>query len=101
MEHRWGRRIPCGASARLEAGRDGTLGVGRLRDVSLSGAFIETTLKLPMFASIAVSVRGTEVRASVVRITEDGVGVEWCEMAPHAVCPLLGCASPCAAANAL
>jgi hypothetical protein len=98
MEHRWGRRIACGAAARLDAGA-GIVGVGRLRDVSLSGAFIETALELPLLARVSVAVRDTYVAASVVRIVDDGCGVEWCETAPRAICPLLGCRSLCDAAT--
>ncbi len=95
MEHRWGRRIACGAPARLSAGA-GITGTGQLRDVSLSGAFIETVLELPLFAQLTVSIRETEVQASVVRSDARGVGVEWLETAQRAICPLLGCTNPCA-----
>ncbi|MBC8024878.1 MAG: PilZ domain-containing protein [Steroidobacteraceae bacterium] len=98
MEHRWGRRIACGAPARLSVGA-GITGAGQLRDVSLSGAFIETVLELPLFAQVTVSVGETEVQASVVRIDADGVGVEWMETEQRAICPLLGCVSLCAAAR--
>lgn len=95
MEHRWGRRIACGAVARLSVGA-GVSGTARLRDVSLSGAFIETALQLPTFAQLTILVRETEVQASVVRIEACGVGVEWIEMEQRAICPLLGCKNPCA-----
>lgn len=95
MEHRWGRRIACGAPARLSVGSSNT-GTGQLRDVSLSGAFIETSLELPLFARLTVSVRETQVQASVVRREARGVGVEWLETAQRAICPLLGCTNPCA-----
>jgi hypothetical protein len=107
MEHRWGHRIDCGARVRLCAS-GAIAGAGRLRNVSMSGAFIETSVDLPLFARIAVSVvrSGPEplqepvLLATVVRVAHDGVGVEWRETAPRDICPLLGCASPCAAATA-
>ena len=97
MEHRWGRRITCGAPIRIGAMK--AIGTGRLRDVSLSGAFVETTLELALFAPIAVVVHETEVLAHVVRIADDGVGIEWRVTAPQAICPLLGCVSLCTAAR--
>jgi len=105
MEHRWGRRIACGARVRLSAGGIGA--AGRLRNVSMSGAFIETAADLPLLARIAIMVlhpghgshREVEVLASVARVAHDGVGVEWCETAPRDICPLLGCTTPCAAAT--
>jgi hypothetical protein len=95
MEHRWGHRIVCGTPARLSAS-GGTSGVGRLRDVSLSGGFVETALDLPLFARVTVFVRDTEVSGSVTRTDDDGVGIEWCDSEPRAICPLLGSPSPCA-----
>jgi len=106
MEHRWGHRIACGARVRLSAGAD-VDGTGRLRNVSMSGAFIETAVGLPLFARVAITVlhadrespREVELLANVARVDDDGVGVEWCETAPREICPLLGCATPCAAAT--
>ena len=43
MEHRWGQRKRCRARVYLSAGA-GISGTGHVRDVSSSGAFIETTL---------------------------------------------------------
>ena len=106
MEHRWGRRIACGTRVRLSASV-GVGGAGRLRDVSMSGAFIETAVDLPLYARVAITVlhadreslREVELLANVARVGDDGVGVEWCETAPREICPLLGCAAPCAAAT--
>jgi hypothetical protein len=106
MEHRWGRRIECGARVRLSAGT--AIGAaGLLRNVSMSGAFIETAADVPPFTRIAITVlraahgsaREVEVLGSVARVADGGVGVEWCETAPRDICPLLGCTSPCAAAT--
>lgn len=107
MEHRWGRRISCGTCVTLSAG--GITGAGRLRDVSMSGAFIETALAPPLFSTITVAMprrqdaggRDIEVMAIIVRADGAGVGVgvEWCEMPAAPICPLLGCAVPCAAAT--
>ena len=55
MEHRWGQRRRCRARVCVSAGA-GVSGSARLRDVSISGAFLETALPLPLFAQIAIAV---------------------------------------------
>ena len=101
LEHRWGRRIPCCATARISAGV-GISGFGRMRDVSISGAFIETTLDLPPFVPIEIAVQrkdGQEAasqRAWVVRRDARGIGIEWVDAFSGPVCPVLGCTESCA-----
>ena len=105
MEHRWGQRAACRVFVRLSAGA--SMGVaGRLRDVSTSGAFIETGCKPPLFSRIELKVhpidpagREITVTASVVRTARDGVGVEWFDMPDGSVCTMLGCTTRCAAAQ--
>lgn len=102
MEHRWGQRKRCPARVYLSAGA-GIHGTGRVRDVSSSGAFIETTLHLPMQTRVMLVVRGNksatrevEIAASVARVNRDGIGVEWCET-PGSICAVVGCTVSCAA----
>ena len=107
MEHRWGRRVPCRARVRLSV-LGGIVGTGRLRDVSMSGAFLETALQLPLFTRVTLAVpredptagREVDVIASVVRISNDGLGLEWCDTAAGSICAVLGCTTRCAAASA-
>jgi hypothetical protein len=100
MEHRWGQRIPCRARVRVSGGA-GVTESGRMRDVSMSGAFIETSAQLPLFAPVAVAVLredrvdDSELLGCVVRREPGGVAVEWAEVLPGPVCPLLGCSHPC------
>jgi hypothetical protein len=103
MEHRWGQRMTCRAHVRLSAGGEVT-GTGRVRDVSSSGAFIETSTEVPVYARIALWVLGNEsathaieINASVVRVTRDGIGVEWCDTPGRSICEVLGCATRCSA----
>jgi len=105
MEHRWGRRMCCQARVSISAGVDIT-GAGCVRDVSSSGAFIETTINLPMNTRVTLLVKGNEssthvvdIAAIVVRVAKDGVGIEWCETPGGSICPVLGCATPCAASR--
>ena len=74
-----------------------------MRDVSMSGAFIETPLALALHGAVTVAVvraNGSEatLQANVVRRDASGIGIEWSEASHGAICPVLGCATPCAAA---
>ena len=101
MEHRWGQRMKCRARVRLSAGDD-INGAGRVRDISSSGAFIETALALSAHTPVRLVVLGNEsaahtveIIASVVRVDRDGVGVEWCETAAGSICAAVGCTVRC------
>lgn len=101
MEHRWGERIPCRARVRLSS--ETRVGNGRIRDVSASGAFIETALDLPECAPVTLFVLGNEsatriveVCAIVVRSARDGIAVEWCDTPALSICTILGCSVRCA-----
>ena len=103
MEHRWGQRKRCRARVYLSAGA-GISGTGCVRDVSSSGAFIETTLQLPMHARVMLNVRGNEsathevdIAAAVARVENDGIGLEWYETPAGSICAILGCTTLCAA----
>jgi hypothetical protein len=106
MEHRWGQRMPCRARVQISGGT-GLGGEGRVRDISSSGAFIETALHLPLYARVNLMVLGNEsatreieITASVMRVARDGVGVEWCETPAGFVCDVVGCKTRCAALSA-
>jgi len=105
MEHRWGQRKCCRARVCVSAGA-GASGSARMRDVSISGAFLETALPLPLFAQIAIAVlrddgsaHAMEFTASVVRSEPGGVGIEWCEPVSGSICRTLGCTIKCAASR--
>lgn len=102
MEHRWGQRMSCRARVRLSAGA-GNSGAGRVRDISWSGAFIETALDLPVYTQLNLVVLGNEsatrtveITASVVRVDRGGVGVEWCDTPASPICAVIGCTARCA-----
>lgn len=91
IDHRWGRRRVTDAAVRFMA-LPGTLGVGRITNVSVTGAFMETGVELPIAAilhleSIETTAEAARRRlaASVVRCTEQGVGLEWCECASNSI----------------
>ncbi len=96
MEHRLGTRAPLSLPVRLEKeGR--TLAFGRLRNASVSGAYVETSLDVQLLAPIEIVCgwatpgrAGTSVIAAyVVRVTATGVAVEWHEFGPGPIRPLL------------
>jgi hypothetical protein len=101
MEHRWGQRMRCRARVWMTDGSR-TVGEGRIRDISSSGAFIETACGNPPSARLRLTVSGNEsatrtveLAATVVRVEPDGIGVEWCETPGGAVCSAVGCTTRC------
>ena len=96
MEHRWGQRVTLETPVKLAvAGR--TLGRGVLRNVSISGALIETALELSVFSNLVVSLPAagestpgsTDLPACVVRRALGGFAVEWRDMACPEIVALL------------
>jgi hypothetical protein len=99
VEHRWGERTPLDVAVRINGGTS-TVVRGRLQNVSLSGAFVRTSIRLPVWSQVQVELDLTRLRRSdrfrvpayVVRATGEGVGLEWTDFAPRAVRALLGIA---------
>jgi hypothetical protein len=96
MEHRWGQRFTVDIAVRLGS-RPYAVRTGRLMDLSMSGASIKIGMELRLLSRVQVALvlpsrfpRATPViSAYVARRHRDGVGVEWCDFAPQAVCELL------------
>jgi hypothetical protein len=92
MEHRWGKRSALDVAVRLRRG-SGAVDTGRIANASLSGVFVRTTTRLPVFTRVLVELDGSGARQSaperipayVVRAAPDGLGLEWSEFAPSAV----------------
>jgi hypothetical protein len=86
MEHRWGNRISVDQPVRINSA--GLSGTGTLRNLSVSGAFIETSLPLSTLAMVRVSIPRSprararaDARGFVVRRERDGIGIEWFDLA--------------------
>jgi hypothetical protein len=87
MEHRWGDRITVDHPVRISNGA--VTGAGLLRNASVSGGFIETSLPLSGLVTVRVWIaRGAgrgrtrrEIAGFVVRREPTGFGLEWCELA--------------------
>jgi hypothetical protein len=84
MEHRWGRRQSTDLRVRFISRTK--IGTGRLLNVSVSGAFMETKVHLRRLSVLHLSVsshariaQAKGVAAFVVRQDSAGVGLEWCE----------------------
>ena len=96
MEHRWGQRITLELPVRLEVGNR-TLARGLLRNLSVSGALIETSLELAVFTNLVITLpaaceiagQSAGLPASVVRTAPGGFAVEWRDMACPQVVALL------------
>ena len=96
MEHRWGQRLTVSFPARIAVSAF-NVREGRLKDLSVSGAFIEGELDLRPLSHIKVAIMAPQwqkhdvhtIHAYVARKYRNGVGVEWCEFAPPIVSDLL------------
>jgi hypothetical protein len=86
MEHRWGSREVTDVAVRFLALPE-TIGSGRVVNISVTGAFMETALNLRVMSLIYLEPavwaptegRSKRIAASVVRKSSTGVGIEWCE----------------------
>jgi PilZ domain len=91
MEHRWGIRIQSDLPIRLDISSRTV--DARITDVSLSGAFVEVSERIPPEVSVEVQfdlMRSKNSKlyraaARVVRRTEQGVALEWFEFAPRVI----------------
>jgi hypothetical protein len=91
MEHRWGRRQSTDLMVRFFAS-SGSTGIGRVLNISSTGAFLATTARLRPLSLVYLEPAGAtfwetqsrRIAASVVRQDASGVGLEWCEAAAEA-----------------
>jgi hypothetical protein len=107
MEHRCGQRVPVDVRLPVRLKAWPRLGGGHLRDVSVSGAFIETDQKPQLLGLVEVEVRVADagmrsaralqthvIPACTVRWDRSGIGVEWLELAPAAITALIAGKAP-------
>jgi hypothetical protein len=91
MEHRCGTRykVDLAVYARAHAGVVSSF--GRLRDVSLTGGFLETALPAQPLSHISLRLTdaegelGPRLEGQVIRRTPTGLGIEWCEYATELI----------------
>jgi PilZ domain-containing protein len=85
MEHRWGYRFPTDLPVGITA--RGLNSQGRVRDVSVSGAFVVSSACVPLLSAIEIVAEekagatgsSKPLLAYVVRHAEDGFAIEWRE----------------------
>ena len=93
---RFGSRIALELAVQLIVDAK-TVGRGKIRNASISGALIETPLDLPLHTNLGVSLSmpGEQMpaphtlAACVVRIDPAGIGIEWRDIAGTDVMDLL------------
>jgi len=96
MEHRWGERVAVRLTVELSFGSSSPV-AGSIENVSSSGAFVRTEGRGPPRGPVEVTFpdrsggrgRAERIAAYVVRETDGGVGIEWCEFAPRVVREIL------------
>lgn len=95
MEHRWGRRLVTAIPVRLKcmgSPDSGCRCLGRLENISASGALIKTELGICPSRTIAVQTLTTalgqgsrQLPASIVRDSPGEIAVEWTDFASREV----------------
>lgn len=96
MEHRWGDRAPFDIAVQL-IGPSRTVAAGRMKNFSISGAFIETGFDPPVMTSITLMIPGAgsdrqhprAILGYVVRHGQGGLGMGWWNLAPTTVLRLV------------
>ncbi len=96
MDHRWGMRVAVDLGVQIYC-QPRTVGVGRLVNISVSGALVLSGFIPPLLARVGVSGPANEpagalwdsIEGYVVRHQRDGFGLEWAELAPVGICTLL------------
>src|SRR6185369_3712629 len=96
MDHRWGQRVAVDLAIQLLC-HPRTIAVGRLMNVSVSGAYVRTGLIPALLAPVRIlgflsEIEGTRreaIEGYVVRREREGFGIEWFELAPAGICRFL------------
>jgi hypothetical protein len=91
MEHRCGTRYKVDLAVYARAHAGVVSSVGRLRNVSLSGGFLETALPAQPLAHISLRLidadgqLGPRLEGQVIRRDPNGLGIEWSEYATELI----------------
>jgi hypothetical protein len=96
MDHRWGQRVAVDLAVQLLC-HPRTIAVGRLMNVSVSGACVRTGLVPALLAPVRIlgflseteGTRRAAIDGYVVRREREGFGIEWFELAPAGICRFL------------
>src|SRR3569833_489240 len=91
MEHRCGTRYKVDLAVYARAHAGVVSSVGCLRNVSLTGGFLETALPAQPLAHISLRLidddgqLGPRLEGQVIRRASNGLGIEWSEYAPELI----------------
>jgi hypothetical protein len=91
MEHRCGTRHEVDLAVYARAHSGVVSSVGRLRNVSLTGGFLETALPAQPLAHISLRLidadgeLGPRLEGQVIRRNSNGLGIEWWEDATELI----------------
>lgn len=96
MEHRWGKRRTLDVGVTLHV-RSKIPRFGRLLNASASGAYVATSVTLPIMTRVHITLGWDRfqhggrhrIAAHVVRSDGRGIGIEWQEFAPRSVLALI------------
>ena len=97
MEHRLGTRHAIDLEVHLRTWGSRVLATGRIRDLSVSGAFVTTQLPCRPLLQVAVQIvppgqsrrSSIPVQGQIVRVDEGGIGLEWDDLQPQLLTQLL------------
>jgi len=97
MEHRLGSRHATDVNVYLRTWGSTVSARGRLRDLSVSGAFISTLLPCRplLHVTVQIALEGRPRRnaplfeGQIVRLDQGGIGIEWAELQPELVARLI------------
>lgn len=97
MEHRYGVRYLSAIDVYVRSQSGRLAARGRLLDVSISGAFVSTSVSIAPLTSITLEVisvvqsvrRWKPIEAQVIRRTDSGLGIEWKDLTPAALSQLV------------
>ena len=101
MEHRWGERVEVDIPVQVSVPPH-ALGIGRIVNISISGAWILGRFRLSPLARalvvfdllLAGQRESLPLACYVARVQPEGIGVEWRELAPQILSDLMLLASP-------
>ena len=88
MEHRCGMRYPIDVGVYARSLHGVVSSIGHLREVSISGGLVRTTLPIRALAYISLEllVGGRpSIEGQVVRCMPEGIAIEWSEYSPWIV----------------
>ncbi|HEY0341826.1 MAG TPA: PilZ domain-containing protein [Steroidobacteraceae bacterium] len=97
MEHRYGVRYLSAIDVLVRSCAGRLAAKGQLLNVSISGAFVATSLVITPLSSVTIEVSSIiaaarlckPIEAQVIRRTDRGLGIEWKDLTPASLSQLV------------